>query len=70
MEHKLSRSEEEVKNIIKEEVQGSGCLSGYRKMWHLLEIKNNIHVPCNIVAQILYDIDPEPSSFRKKEKLK
>ena len=51
-------------------MQGPGCLSGYRKMWHLLKIKYNIHVPHNMVAQILHDIDPEASSLRKKKKLK
>ena len=75
VKYKLSRnetwrSEEEVKNIIKEEMQGSGCLSGYRKMWHLLKLKYNIHVPRNMVAQVLHDIDPEASSLRKKKKLK
>ncbi|CAH3019573.1 unnamed protein product, partial [Porites evermanni] len=48
----------------------SGCLSGYRKMWHLLKIKYNMHVPRNMVAQILHDLDPEASSLRKKKKLK
>ena len=42
-------------------MQGPGCLSGYRKMWH---------VPHNMVAQILHDIDTEASSLRKKKKLK
>ena len=34
----LSRNESwrnEVKNLIKEEMLWSGCLAGYRKMWHL-----------------------------------
>ena len=35
-----------------------------------LEIKYNIHVPRNMVAQVLHDIDPEASSLRKKKKLK
>lgn len=63
------RNEEEVKNI-KEEMGGSGCLAGYRKMWYLLKIKYNVHVPRNMVAQILHDLDPEASSLRKKKKLK
>ena len=67
VKYKLSRneswrSEEEVKNIIKKEMQGSGFLLDDRKMWHFLEIKYNIHVPRNMVAQILHDIDPEASS--------
>ena len=36
--YKLSRNESwrnEVKNLIKEEMLWSGCLAGYRKMWHL-----------------------------------
>ena len=64
------RNEEEVKNLIKEEMRGSGCLAGYRKMWHLLKIKNNVHVPRNMVAKLLRDLDPEASSLRKKKKLK
>ena len=39
-------------------------------MWHLLKIKYNIHVPRNVVAQILHDTDPKASSLRKKKKLK
>ena len=68
--YKLSRNEEEVKNLIKEEMRGSGCLAGYRKMWHLLKIKYNVHVPRNMVAKLLHDLDPEASSLRKKKKLK
>ena len=64
------RNEEEVKNLIKEEMRGSGCLAGYRKMWHLLKIKYNVHVPRNMVAKLLHDLDPEASSLRKKKKLK
>ena len=75
VKYKLSRneswrSEEEVKNIIKTEMQGSGFQLDYRKMLHFLEIKYNIHVPRNMVAQVLHDIDPEASSLRKKKKLK
>ena len=75
VKYKLSRNEtwrskEEVNNIIKEEMQRSGCLSGYRKMLHLLKIKYNMHVLRNMVAHILHDIDPEASSLRKKKKLK
>ena len=39
--YKLSSNESwrnEVKNLIKEEMLWSGCLAGYRKMWHLLKI--------------------------------
>ena len=64
------RNEEEVKNIIKEEMRGSGCLAGYRKMWHLLKIKYNVHVPRNMVAKLLHDLDPEASSLRTKKKLR
>ena len=39
-------------------------------MWHLLKVKYNIHAPRNMVAEILHDIDPEPSSLRKIKKLK
>lgn len=62
--------EEELKNIIREEMQGSGCLSGYRKMWHVLRMKHHIHVPRSLVARVLKDLDPEASSLRKRKKLK
>jgi hypothetical protein len=62
--------EEELKNIIKEGMQGSGCLSGYRKMWHVLRMKHHIHVPRSLVARVLKDLDPEASSLRKRKKLK
>ena len=36
-------------------------------MWHLLKIKYNVHVPRNMVAKLLHDLDPEASSLRKKK---
>ena len=74
VKYNLSQNEtwrdEEVKSLIKEEMQASGCLSGYRKMWHMLKIKHNVHVPRSMVAKLLHDLDPEASSLRKKKKLK
>ena len=69
----LTRNESwrnEVKNLTKEEMQGSGCLAGYRKMWNLLKIKYNVLVPRNMVAKLLHDFDPEARSLRKKKKLR
>ena len=67
------RDEEEVKTIIKEEIQGLWLLVafGLQKMWHVLKIKHTIvHVPRNMFEQILHGLDPEASSLRKKKKRK
>lgn len=48
-------------------MQGSGGLSGYRKMWHVLRMKYHIHVPRSLVARVLKDLDPEASTLRKKK---
>ena len=73
--YRLSRknsnpNEQEVKSIIRKESQGSGHLSGYRKMWHILRINYHMHVPRSLVAKSLREIDPESSQLRKKRKLK
>ena len=71
--YKLSRNEswrnEELKNLIKEEMRGSGCLEGYRKMWHLLKLKYNVHVPRNMIAKLCHSYTMA-RSLRKKKKLK
>eukprot|EP00794_Sanderia_malayensis_P008461 gene8461-9368_t len=35
----------DVEGMIRHELDGPGCISGYRGMWHTLCIKYNVHVP-------------------------
>ena len=37
--------EEEVTTAIREELNGPGCLRGYRSMWHCLHLKYGIQAP-------------------------
>jgi hypothetical protein len=62
--------EQDIRNIIKDEIKDAGCLSGYRKIWHVLRIKHHLHVPRTLVARILHELNPEASNLRKARKLK
>ena len=61
---------DDLRSIIRREMQECGELSGYRKIWHVLRINHHLHVPRNLVAQIVHDIDPEASRARKGNRLK
>ncbi len=62
--------EEQVRDIIRGEMRGAGCLAGYRKMWHILKLKHHLHVPRKLVQRILKELDPEASNLRKNRMLK
>ena len=66
----VSNDEQELVDIVKKEMEGTGQLSGYRKIWHLLRINHHIHAPRKLVAQIVHDLDPQASRERKGNKLK
>ena len=52
--------EARVRGIIEDEISnGSGASLGYRSMWHLLRLQYHIHVPHQVVAQVLQEVDPE-----------
>ena len=58
-----------VRAQIQDELDGPGCLSGYRSMWHTLQIKG-IVVPRNDVARVLKELDPEGCQNRQAKRLK
>jgi hypothetical protein len=62
--------EEQVRDVIWSEMRGTGCLAGYRKMWHILKLKHHLHVPRKLVERILKELDPEASSLRRNRRLK
>ena len=60
----------EVTEIMRRELSQSGCLFGYRTMWHILRIKYGILVPRNLVQIRLKELDPQGSQDRRRHRLK
>lgn len=52
--------------IMEELAAGPDRLNGYRTMWHILRLRHHIHVPRQLVASILQDVDPEGVQHRKR----
>lgn len=63
-------NEEEVRQYIQQELDGPGCLLGYRAMWRKLHSKYGINVPRAIVQDLLCELDPEGSNLRRAHRLK
>lgn len=57
-------NEEEVRQYIQQELEGTGCLLGYKAMWRKLHSKCGINVPRAIVQDLLCELDPEGSNLR------
>ena len=62
-------TDEEIRKAIKEELGGSGCFIGYRKMWARLKRKG-ISVSRDRIMEQLRDLDPEGVNSRKKKRLR
>lgn len=63
-------SEDCVKEIIQEELKGSGQCLGYRAMWHRLKQKYGLKVKRSDVLKYLWELDPEGVTQRKAKRLK
>lgn len=61
--------EEHLRNVISEELQGPGRLSGYRGIWHALRLRHGLHVSRHVVARIIREIDPDGVESRKARRL-
>ncbi len=61
--------EDAITTLIRQEIQGAGRLAGYRSIWHALRLRHGVHVPRNLVARILKEIDPEGVQLRKSRRL-
>ena len=61
---------ETIRTAILKEMDGAGKLSGYRSIWHALRLRHHIHVPRNIVAEIMKEIDPNGVEERKARRLR
>lgn len=58
-----------VRGRINELLSGPGSSMGYRSLWHTLEMEG-LRVPRVIVQDLLKEMDPEGSEFRRKQRLK
>ena len=60
----------EIRSVIREEMRGPGSLLVYTSLWHALRLRHHIHVPRNLVANIMKKIDPVGVEERKSRRLK
>ena len=59
-----------VKEAIQKEMDGPGCLFGYRSMWHSLRIGHGLTVPRDLVQTLMNEIDPDGCELRRRRKLR
>lgn len=59
-----------VRKIIREELDGPSCMSGYRAMWHTLRLKYGLCIPRSTVQSLLKEVDPFGTEERRKHRLK
>ena len=62
--------EARVAHLIRQELNGDGCLLGYRAMWRLLKRKYQVKVSRRVVRRLLRVIDPDGSNERRSHRLK
>lgn len=65
----LDSNNQDVRARIQEDLDGPGCLSGYRSMWHTLH-REGYHVLRQVVATCLQEMDPEGYERRRRGELK
>ena len=58
-----------VRERIQGELNGPGCMGGYRSVWHTLRMEG-IQVPRNVVAEIMRELDPECCRMRRAHRLR
>ncbi|XP_028416576.1 uncharacterized protein LOC114540653 [Dendronephthya gigantea] len=61
--------EQLVRQRIEEELNGPGCMGGYRSVWHTLKLQG-LQVPRDVVEQLVRELDPDGCSERKAKRLK
>ena len=60
----------EIYQAIQQELDGPGCMRGYRAMWHTLRLDYGIQAPRRKVEGILQQVDPEETALRKAHALR
>ena len=61
--------EGETRARIQQELDGPGCMAGYRSIWHTLR-RENFDVPRQAVANLLQEMDPEGCDTRRRRRLR
>ena len=64
------QNRQSVMNLITSELNGVGCLGGYRSMWHTLRISHGIIVPRRKVQILMRELDPEGRELRHRRRLR
>ena len=60
----------QIYQAINEELDGPGCMRGYRAMWHCLHLDYGIQVPRSKVESILRQVDPQGAALRRAQRLR
>ncbi|CAB4023316.1 Hypothetical predicted protein [Paramuricea clavata] len=50
---------DQIRKAIRKEMDGPGCLFGYRFMWHSLRMGHGLTAPRDLVQRLMKDIDPD-----------
>ena len=59
-----------IREAIRKEMDGPGCLFGYRSMWHSLRMGHGLTAPRDLVQRLMKEIDPDSCELRKKRRLR
>ena len=60
---------DQLRDITRNEIHGSGESQGYRAVWHSLSMVHQIYVPRYLVATILKEVDPVGVQQRRRCRL-
>ena len=60
-------NQNEVRKIIRKELDGPSCMSGYRAMWHTLRLKYGLCIPR--MQSLLKQLDPVGTEERRKNRV-
>ena len=66
----MSADQDEVRALIRKELDGAGCLGGYRSIWHSLRLAHGISISRHKVATLMKEIDPDGVEVRKRRRLR
>lgn len=63
-------SQEEIERIVENELAGSKCNVGYRKMWKHISTKYGIAVRRDVIRKCLVKLDPQGVESRTRRRLR
>ena len=59
----------QVRRRIAHELDGPGCMGGYRSIWHTLRFEG-LQVPRRVVATVVRELDPEGCEMRRGKRMR